>query len=160
MGFLCRLTFQVLFLFFPAVSFGQYNSFEGYPQLYGNVNDTVFLTDHYVYGLSGDFKYILSEQQEEGRIMKTDTIVKQRKNKAETRKKNRKEQIIEQQTDGSGSPCALLFYKRRHELINDKWCVVHSIAYRLSFSDGFRSNLACTRFDSETDSTQCLQFLV
>jgi hypothetical protein len=114
MGFLCRLTFQVLFLFFPAVSFGQYNFFGGYPQLYGNANDTIFLTDHYVYGLN-DFKYILSRQQEEGQIMSTDTIVKQRKNKTETRKKNRKEQIIEQHTDGPGSPCALLFYKRRND---------------------------------------------
>jgi hypothetical protein len=117
MGFLCRLAFQILlFLFFPAVSFGQHNFLGVYSQLYGNTNDTIFLTDHYVYGINGDFKYILSGQQEEGRVVKTDTIVKERKAKPETRKKNHKEQIIEQHTDGPGSPCALLFYTRRHEL--------------------------------------------
>jgi hypothetical protein len=120
MGFLCRLTFKIilLFLVFPAVSFGQYNFLGAYPQLYGNTNDTIFLTDHYVYGISGDFKYILSGQQEEGRIVKTDTIIKQRKVKPETRKKHRKDQMIEQHTNDQASPCALLLYKRRSKIID------------------------------------------
>jgi hypothetical protein len=119
MGFLCRLTFQaILFLFLPAVSFGQYNLSVVYPQLYGNANDTIFLTDHYVYGLGGDFNYILSGQEEEaGRVIKMDTIVKQRKSKPETRKKNRKEQISEQRADDPVSPCALLYFNRRNKVL-------------------------------------------
>jgi hypothetical protein len=83
-----------------------------------NTNDTIFLTDHYVYGVSGNFKYILSEQNEEGRIVKTDTIIEQIEIKPEKRKKNKKQQVIEQDRNDPASPCAIL-YKRRYTVIND-----------------------------------------
>lgn len=118
MAFLCRKTFQVLlFLFLPAFSFGQYNLLDVYSKANYADNDTIFLTDHYVYGLSGGFKYILSEQYEEGRIVKTDTIVEPTKVKPERRKKNQKERIIQQDTNDPTSPCALIFYKRRYKLL-------------------------------------------
>jgi hypothetical protein len=131
MGFLCRSVFQVTaFFFLPVLSSGQYTLTSAYLNLAAPdarisksghhqqlTNDTIFLADHYVYGLSIAFKYILSAADEEGRILKTDTIAEPSETQPDSVKKNKEEQIIKH-PDDPASPSALLLYKRRYQTIN------------------------------------------
>lgn len=130
MGFLCRSMFQVtLFLFLPVLSsrhsctLSRCLSLTAWDRILAEtgrniqgVNDTIFLTDHYVYGLNNAFKYIISSADGEGMILKTDTIAEPAEAQPEKMNNNQKDQFIQQHSHEPAVPSALIWHKRKEEI--------------------------------------------
>lgn len=77
--------------------------------------DSIFVADHYHYDKNWKFKWIISDQYENAKVVSTDTIYKPRPIKKLEGKRNQKGQVIEQESGDLYFPCAKIF-KGKHKI--------------------------------------------
>jgi hypothetical protein len=77
--------------------------------------DSVFIADHYYYDENWNFKWIISDQYENARVISTDTIFSNHEAKKTEGRRNQIGQIIEQDLGDLSFPCAIIF-EGRHRI--------------------------------------------